>query len=711
MNYFALTGLINFLTAFFISITLLIKHRRNPAAKIFSVLSIAIAQWSLFYFLFLVSSDERLADLFMRTCMIGVLFIPATFFHFICTLIRKNNANKLILVNYLIGFLFSSFVYTPLYAQKGSSFGNISYWLLPGPLFHIALIHFIFIVVYAHILLVKDIYISEGIRKNQLLYFFVGSVIGFAAGSTNYFYWYRIPIPPVLNICVSFYVAFASYAIMKYRLFDIEIFLKRSVGYLTFILLGCLIGIPLMYVLNQFIQDIFLRSSLAIVFFLIAVPVLLKFKLRSEVSLEQLLFKERFNYRQTLYEISKSISAKVQMKELLAFIVDNFSSKMGIKQILIMLKQHQVFIPIAYFGYNDDEINTLKLTASDPLIQYLSAQKRILIREFLKVEHKTLNQKVIRQMDLLNMEVAIPILSKQELTAICNLGKRGFEYHYTDEDIQAFETFANQLAVALDNARAYKEIEELNATLEQKVKERSDQLIEARKLASIGRLVAGIAHHINNKINPPIQGAAILKKSVRKIKENPAALTAVLPDIEVAVEAVEEELKAVKTIVDDLLISSRQSAGQLQLVPMDLNAAVRSAVRVIRTDCLERVKINEAYAEALPKIKGDMARLDDVFINLMKNALDAIPQKGNIWIKTWEEERQVCVAIRDDGIGIAEENLDKIFDFFFTTKEVGRGTGLGLSVSYATVKDHGGDIQVKSKPGEGTQFIIRLPMV
>lgn len=711
MSYYAFTGLLNFLTAGAISIFLLSFHRNNPPAKIFALFSLSVTQWSLFYWLWLISSSAKQADFFMRTCMIGVLFMPSIFFHFINVFIQHRIRNIFNYYNYLFSCLCALLVYTPIYAKTGSGFREIHYWLLPGPLFHLALIHFVVLIVFSLFLLARELFRSKGIRKNQLLYIFIGTSIGYLAGSTNFFYWYRIPIPPVLNILVSFYVIFVTYAIVKYRLMDIEIFLKRSLGGFVFITLSFLIGVPLIYLIDHFVFNVHVKAVTLVFLFGIIIPMFLRLKLRSELSLEQLFFKERFNYRQTLNEIGKAVGSKVQMNDLLGFIRDNLTSSMDLKNSSILLKDDNHYVPVLTHGFQEGEISLLNIDLENPLVNQLHEQRTILIKEELKQKAHNNYQELIKIMDQIKSEVTIPVFSKNDLIAICNIGKSGFEYSYSSEDVLALETFSSQLSVALDNARAYKEIADLNATLEQKVKERSEQLIQTQKLASLGRLVAGIAHHINNKINPPIQGAAILKKSLRRLKDNPAAAEETLSDMEVAVEAIDEELKKVKTIVDDLLISSRQISTQYQFSPLDLNAALQSVVRVIRTECLDRVRIHEAYAEALPKIKGDLARLDDVFMNILKNALDAIPEKGNIWIKTWKENRYVCTSIRDDGIGIAEENLNKIFDFFFTTKEVGRGTGLGLSVSYATVKDHGGEIRVSSKPGEGTQFMIELPMV
>lgn len=476
----------------------------------------------------------------------------------------------------------------------------------------------------------------------------------------------------------------------------IEVFLKRSFSFLALYITTIIVATPLVFILNQYIENLLLKSLVTVTFFVFLIPLILKLNIRTELSLEQLLFKESHDYRKSLYQISKALSEKLQMNELLHFIIDNFSNSLDIKQSLIFMRQNHSFLPIASAGFEQREAQNLLLKNEDPLIKQINQNKRILIEEI--------------KVGSFEAHVIIPVFSKEELTALCCLGKRGYQYSYTTEDVEAFETFSNQLAIALDNAKAYKEIEELNFNLEKKVKQRSSQLIQAQKLASIGQLVAGIAHHINNKISPPIQASSVIKRNLDAIvKENKIKSSEELQAVYECLGIIKSDLDVVKTIVNDLLISSHQASLQFQFTDLNLNKLLKTVVRIIRMDCLDRVRLHEEYDENLPIIRGDLTRLEDVFMNLMKNSLDAIPRKGNIWIKTWQDSSSVFISFRDDGTGIAQENMDKIFDFFFTTKDVGSGTGLGLSVSYATVKEHRGDIIVTSEPNHGTEFVIQLP--
>ena len=130
---------------------------------------------------------------------------------------------------------------------------------------------------------------------------------------------------------------------------------------------------------------------------------------------------------------------------------------------------------------------------------------------------------------------------------------------------------------------------------------------------------------------------------------------------------------------------------------------------IVQNELKYKAELTKEYGKT-SLIKGNAQRLGQVFINLLLNASQALKEIGKVTIKTYQQDKYVCIDITDTGQGIAEENLKKIFDPFFTTKPVGQGTGLGLSVSYEIIKKHGGDIQVRSKVGEGTTFTVRLPL-
>ena len=235
------------------------------------------------------------------------------------------------------------------------------------------------------------------------------------------------------------------------------------------------------------------------------------------------------------------------------------------------------------------------------------------------------------------------------------------------------------------------------------------QLMQASKLASIGELAAGVAHEINNPL------AVILTENqvIRDLSEEEQNLDGTFKDqLGQSLSQVDSQVERCSHITQNLLRFSRRIALTPRLV--DLNAALKDVVGLLEKRANTRgVQIRLDFQENLPKISAYPFELEQVFLNLISNAIDAHEGKpyGSIHIVTrYDSARNGLVAtVADTGSGIPHGNLERIFDPFFTTKPVGKGTGLGLSISYSIIRQMGGDISVRSEPGKGTEFTLFFP--
>ena len=244
------------------------------------------------------------------------------------------------------------------------------------------------------------------------------------------------------------------------------------------------------------------------------------------------------------------------------------------------------------------------------------------------------------------------------------------------------------------------------AALEEK--DRTQQrLIQSESLAAIGQLVAGIAHELNNHL---ASTSSLIQTDIELINEQKDKRdidSELLKDLEFSLK----ELKRVEMIVKSVLGLSRQT--QTYVEDVDIKTIIEDALKVLHDQYkYSEVVIEKDYEENLPRVNGNFANLGQVFLNIIKNALQALPDgKGTIFLKTRyiKETNSVMVECRDTGIGIPTEVINDIFKPFFTTKDVGSGTGLGLYISHEIIKKHEGLISVSSKLGKGTTFTIDLP--
>lgn len=257
-------------------------------------------------------------------------------------------------------------------------------------------------------------------------------------------------------------------------------------------------------------------------------------------------------------------------------------------------------------------------------------------------------------------------------------------------------------------------LEEKIKTLERVNKElvaAQEEIVRSEKLATVGRLAAGIAHEIGNPLGAILGYVDILKKGAAPPHTVAAGFSLRNEEALEILERLGKEIARIDTIVRGLLDFSRPSKNVSQDV--DVNKIVKDSAAMLLPQFSDSgISFDMRFSEALPHILIDEGMLRQVLLNLFLNAKDAMEGGGTITVTTDEEieTRQVRISVADTGNGIAQEDMGKIFDPFWTTKEPGKGTGLGLAVSLGIVQTFGGDIKVKSKAGEGTTFEVFLPI-
>jgi signal transduction histidine kinase len=307
----------------------------------------------------------------------------------------------------------------------------------------------------------------------------------------------------------------------------------------------------------------------------------------------------------------------------------------------------------------------------------------------------------------------------------------------------------NDMARAL--AAREEQLQELNRNLEDMVRQRTrelesshealkkayldlqntqEQLVQTEKMASLGQLVAGIAHEIKNPLNFIYGNTGFLSDYIRRLQtlleaydrlpslseEDRAKIASlkegynynfIRSDLPTLVENFTEGANRINNIVSDLRTFSRMDSDTISEI--DVHASIEISLNLLRNQYRERVEIHREYGE-IPKIQGYSGKLGQVFMNLLSNAFHAIEGKGDVWIRTRADNSFVQVEVQDNGRGIPRENLKRIFEPFFTTKAVGQGTGLGLSISYGIIEQHQGKIFVANASGGGAIFTVRLPI-
>ena len=265
-----------------------------------------------------------------------------------------------------------------------------------------------------------------------------------------------------------------------------------------------------------------------------------------------------------------------------------------------------------------------------------------------------------------------------------------------------YENEIGQVATAFNQmvTRLAEKQQDLEKTIT-KLKHTQTELVNTEKLASVGRIAAGVAHEIGNPLTSVLGHTEILHKKLKRKR---------LKDGEVLLDLVErmrKETERINRIIKDLLQFSKPPSAHVEDVKV--NQLIRDSLNLLKIqEKFQDIDFTLSLKDNLSPAKGDNDHLQQVLLNILINAADAMPDGGSIYIRTKEDKRWVVIAIKDTGMGIPAAELDKIFDPFYTTKSPDKGTGLGLSISLKIIDEFGGKLQVKSKDGKGSEFTIYL---
>ena len=341
---------------------------------------------------------------------------------------------------------------------------------------------------------------------------------------------------------------------------------------------------------------------------------------------------------------------------------------------------------------------------------------------------------------------AFAIERNERLFGILLLGEPAEKIPLTREDIDLFKFIGTQMAIAMENneylrkstemikklteaevrEKYLEQLEQTNTELDLKnrdlqklydeLRNTQAQLIHSEKMASLGQLVAGISHELNNPIGFIYSNIRQLQQYTDRIEEFIRSLSGktahirkiqdILPDIKGLIGDTISGSQMIKELVENLRNFSHLDRAKWETA--DIHQGIESSLKILMPQFKHSLKIHKSYA-AEGLIACNPGQMNQVFLNILANAAQAVGGEGNIWINTRDSDGNLIIAIHDDGIGMPAEIRSKIFDPFFTTKKVGEGTGLGLSISYSIIQNHGGRIEVESESGKGTTFTITLP--
>ena len=655
---------------------------------------------------------------------------------------------------------------------------------------------------------------SSGILRQQLKWVTVGAL----AGILPFLLFYVVPyflgvVPrPWMNfsaVSLVFIPLCFGYAIIRYRLMDVDIIFKRGLAYTAASGGVVAVYIALVAVIGALFHTAWPSGMMGGVIAIVVAAFLFQpFRDWIQARLDRFFYRDRLDYRRTLIEFGRTLTSEVRFDPMLASVMDRISQALLVDRLAIFIEDEAR--PGAY-----RLTRSMGVRYAGPLdLSFLNAEKNpfehgVLFYESARAARES--APAVRQtLEQLDLNYFIPCQIRDHAVAVLGVGKTVDGDFLSSEDVELLFTIAGYLAIALDNAQLYTSLEQKAAQIERlkdfseniveslnvgvlavdlndqveswntqlerligvprqqaagrkleevlppelmveiaaragdervsslykfrmrnrdgqnlvvnvsiaplvgKSGERigrlilvdditqrirlEEQMVQTEKLTSLGLLAAGVAHEVNTPL-------AVISNYIQILAKQ---LPSGDPRHQLIEKVVKQTFRA-SEIVNNLLNFSR--TGAAEFTEVNLNAVVEETLSLVahpfRT---AHVQVARNLQRELPPVLGSNNKLQQVFLNLFMNARDAMPSGGMIQIRTASHNGSVEIEITDSGSGIPQENLHRIFDPFFTTKSSGRGTGLGLSVSYGIIKEHAGKVDVRSAQGKGTSFRLEFPV-
>ena len=694
------------LLAFFINAILapivLWGHARQRTHQVFTLFLVSMCLWG--GTIFLMRSSPTLEDAFFwdKLALINFSLIAVFFLHFTYLFAETRISRTVYLASYGIIPVVSTLAFTGLVAE-GMQLKFYGYAPVPGAFFPVYLV-----LVYSCILMGLKNLISvyqrptSQAQRNRAGYLITAASFSLIGATTDFLPLLGLPIYPLGIVGNILFAALATVTITRHRLLDLQVALRRSVGYLVVIVLTAglytLASIALQRIFGfNFLTATFATIGIGLVVlgYLVFSPVLRKV----QNGIDRLFNWKRWDTLQELHQFTTETRNITDLNALAKSLVQLVRRAMDAEVVVLLYANRNNGAPWSTEAAGSDTHIPLSFNGESRWLQRLARDDRAYLAEelFAMPEWQYVPSLTRGPMEHLDLKVLLPLQYKDDLTGILLLGTKTSGKGYTLEEIDLLEAVALHAAATMSNARLY---EELRFQL-QELKETQAQLVQSGKLASVGTLAAGVAHEINNPMFV-ITGTTelLLSNSDRYLKS---------PQAQEHLSVIAEMSDRIAKVVQGMLVYSRNDRTPS---PVNLNDVADGTLRLMEHKLRSGgIDVARNYQEDLPLTRAVANQLQQALMNLIINASDAMGGSGTLTLSTGASDNRVWLSCADTGSGISAENLDKIFDAFFTTKPVGKGTGLGLHITHRIIEDCGGEIRVDSKEGAGTTFTIYLPIV
>jgi len=723
-----------------------LKNRKSKLNTVFFLLSTAIIVWLFGTFMLFISKTDNQAIFWDRFVYLGVIIIPSLMYHFSLVFSKTKNP-KLLYLGYFLSFIFlilsrTDYFVADLFRYKWGVHTQAKIF------HHIFLVFFSIYLFLFYYKIYRYYKKTKGLEHNQAKYIFISFLL-LLFGSLGYLPAYGIGIYPFAYLSGVIFVVVLAYAIVKYRLMDIRVAVKRST-----IFSGIVIAVTASYALTAFLfsqtlaGDGYTFKSQLIIGLIVAVLVAFGFRPLYEflkITTDSFLFKGEYRPQELMADITDVLSRTLDLDKVIKTLREKIISalRVGEMEVVVLeeneINQGQPFRTRPLRGRDPQGSPLLSIKGrpfrhalasqvkqgrafnGNPLYQkfidYFKKQRDVLVLEELQRKYADrikFDQSflLIKEMEKLKTALLVPLFLKEKLIGLFLLGAKKSGDMFTNEDIKTMETVGAQAAIAIENSRLYEEMKDFSKTLQKEVERQTKTLKEANiKLEQLDKAKSEFVSIASHQLRTPL---SVIKGYISMLLEG--LWGEVSPEQKRHLEMVYLSNERLIKLIEDLLMVSRIEAGRLEFdfQMVSLSDIAENVVNELKplADKKGLYLRYEKPAKPLPKIKADPLKIRQVVMNLIDNAIH-YTEKGGAAVRLKQEKDKIIFSIQDTGIGIPEKEKVTLFEKFSRGKGVSKlhteGTGLGLYLAAKLVEAHQGRIWAESEgEGKGSTFYFEL---
>lgn len=620
MEFFALSGLFNAIAAIGLASFVYLRSPQDPRHWTFGLFGISTAVWSLGYFAWQISGSEDSALLYVRLLMAGAIFIPITFLHHVFYLLKKETSGRnIIRINYGIGLGFLLLDMTPLYIEGVRAISIFPYWGIPGPAFHLCLVWWVGLVVYAHVLLIHAYRSEKGLRRRQFLYLILGSGIGYLGGATNYPLWYGIELLPYGNAGFALYIAVVAYTLLRFRWLDFSVYVERGLSYFTLLLLVSQPVYPaLLLAQKTLLGGINVRFSvIQLILHVLTVAGAYQMKVGTKGAVARTIMKGRELRVQTLAKFSSQVSTIQNVPDLGRTILETLGKNVGASNAAIFILDIETnrFRATAHCGFSDDAPMIRNgWNVSDDLPQFLLFSQGDISTHSLKQDPS--DQWGVRISTVLEeqgLERCYPIFGNNRLLGFLAFGPCSPERIHAFGGEMVWNAIIQESALALENA-----------ILREEVHRSQNMFCHLDRLRSLETMANGLSQELHN----PLVSIKAFVQVAEMRRQDEAFLDRLHQIVGEDLEKIEELTKEIKDYVKPITASSSTKVQVHEVIDSCLLFLASNSV-------YHHILIEKNYDSKTPMVFVDrQSVMQAIFNGLLFLLKDSPEVSGTVQIST-----------------------------------------------------------------------------